>query len=69
MRVQNPEFKKVILEMRVNELETDKGILETWVQKRRGNIFFIKLIILDTDVAIIWTLFDNVMLCIQYAPS
>ena len=33
MRVQNIKFK-VILEMRVQELEADKGILETRVQKK-----------------------------------
>ena len=35
MRVKNPEFQKVILEMSVQELEADEGILEKWVQNEQ----------------------------------
>ena len=43
MRVKNPEFQKVILEMSVQELEADEGILEKRVQKMsRQHIIFLK---------------------------
>ena len=56
--------QKVILETRVQELETDEGILEMRVQKvSRENNFVIKLIIVYIDA--LFELFGNNMLCVH----
>ena len=58
--------QKVILELRVQELLTDEGILEMRVQKvnRENIIFFIKLIILDMDLLFEPYLAISYMLCV-----
>ena len=50
MRMQNPEFQKVILEMRVQEQEANEGILKMRVQNiSREKIFLIKPITVHND--------------------